>query len=39
MQRDECSGDVANALATFPRRMHKAPDLRRVIPLRLVAVP
>jgi hypothetical protein len=32
MHRDECSGVVAHALATFPRRMHKAPDLRRVVP-------
>jgi hypothetical protein len=34
VQGDECSSVVAHALATFPRRMHKAPDLRRVIPLR-----
>ena len=34
VQGDECSGVVAHALATFPRRMQKAPDLRRVIPLR-----
>ena len=34
MQADECSGVIAHALATFPRRMQKAPDLRRVIPLR-----
>jgi hypothetical protein len=27
IQADECSGVVAHALATFPRRMHKAPDL------------
>ena len=39
MQGDECSGDVAHALATFTRRMHKAPDLQRVIPLRPVPVP
>jgi hypothetical protein len=38
MQRDECSGVVAHALATFPGRMHKAPDLRRVIPLRPVPI-
>ena len=39
MQADECSGVVAQALATFPRRMHKAPDLQRVIPLRPVPIP
>jgi hypothetical protein len=27
---DESSGIVAHALATFPRRMQKAPDLQRV---------
>jgi hypothetical protein len=39
MQRDECSGVVAHALATVPRRTHKAPDLRRVISLRPVPIP
>jgi hypothetical protein len=39
MQGDECSGVVAHALATFTRRMQKAPDLRRVIPLRPVPIP
>jgi hypothetical protein len=39
MQGDECSGVVAHALATFPRRMQKAPDLQRVIPLRPVPIP
>jgi hypothetical protein len=39
MQGDERSGVVAHALATFPRRMQKAPDLRRVIPLRPVPIP
>jgi hypothetical protein len=38
MQGDECSGVVAHALATVPRRTHKAPDLRRVIPLRPVPI-
>jgi hypothetical protein len=33
MQGEECSGVVAHALATFPRRVHKTPDLQRVIPL------
>jgi hypothetical protein len=39
MQGDECSGVVAHALATFPTRMHKAPNLRRVILLRRVPIP
>jgi predicted protein tyrosine phosphatase len=39
MQRDECSGVVAHALATFLRPTQKAPDLRRVIPLRPVPIP
>jgi hypothetical protein len=39
MHRGECSGVVAHALATFPRRMQKAPDLQRVIPLRPVPIP
>jgi hypothetical protein len=39
MQADECSGVVAHALATFPRRMQKAPDLQRVILLRPVPIP
>jgi hypothetical protein len=33
MQGEECSGVVAHALATFPRRVHKTPDLQRVIPV------
>jgi len=32
-------GVVAHALAPFPRRMQKAPDLQRVIPLRSVPIP
>jgi len=39
MQGAECSGVVAHALATSPRRMQKAPDPRRVISLRSVPVP
>jgi hypothetical protein len=39
MHTDECSGVVAHALATFPRRMHKAPDLQRVVPLLPVPIP
>jgi hypothetical protein len=39
MPADECSGVVDHALATLPRRMHEAPDLRRVIPLRPVPIP
>jgi hypothetical protein len=35
MQEDECSDVVPHALATFPGRLQKAPDLRRVIPPRL----
>jgi hypothetical protein len=39
MHRDECSGFVDHALATFPRRMQKAPDPQRVIPLCPVPIP
>jgi hypothetical protein len=39
MQGDESSGDVAHALATIPRRMQKAPELRRVIPLCPIPIP